>query len=304
VASPAFASAAAVVTIADATSDNYTTATTKSTAATNDANVANELVFGNAASDTRTVVEFDVEIPSTTTATITVNAAGGVRLLTELVDADDEPLKSGAGTTTLTGTDNSNTADFVFYAYTNSTTAGSVTISANGNSTVYYVKGTAGAAYNIVSPKFPTSVLAGTDASTSKDVVSFKLTDVFGNELTTVTDGVSAGNVAVTALNASDTAVTYSTTRKVFESTIHSTTSTSVAMSIDLNATDLSDLGFPKPVETAFSSVSSTDLATQVAALTAQVATLKANRVTKKRYNTLARKWNAAFPSQKVALKK
>jgi hypothetical protein len=47
--------------------------------------------------------------------------------------------------------------------------------------------------------------------------------------------------------------------------------------------------------------------ATQVAALTAQVAALTAQvakRVSKKKYNTLARKWNAAFPSQKVALKK
>jgi hypothetical protein len=63
----------------------------------------------------------------------------------------------------------------------------------------------------------------------------------------------------------------------------------------------------------AFSSVNAADLAAQVTALTAQVTALTAqlavsrlieNSVTQKKYNTLVRKWNAAFPSNKVALKK
>jgi hypothetical protein len=44
----------------------------------------------------------------------------------------------------------------------------------------------------------------------------------------------------------------------------------------------------------------------QVAALTAQLAASrpKAKSVTKKRFNTLARAWNRAFPSQAVKLKR
>ena len=49
-----------------------------------------------------------------------------------------------------------------------------------------------------------------------------------------------------------------------------------------------------------------TGLTAQVTALTAQLAVsrLIENSVTQKKYNTLVRKWNAAFPSNKVALKK
>ena len=61
------------------------------------------------------------------------------------------------------------------------------------------------------------------------------------------------------------------------------------------------------------SSVSIQDQAAQVTALTAQVASLQAQlaalqivkdrKVSKKKYNRLARKWNAAFPSNKVWVK-
>ncbi len=69
-----------------------------------------------------------------------------------------------------------------------------------------------------------------------------------------------------------------------------------------------------------FVTVSAGSVADQLKTVTAQVAALQAsvvamqaildvsrldeNSVTQKKYNTLARKWNEAFPSQAVALKK
>ena len=70
---------------------------------------------------------------------------------------------------------------------------------------------------------------------------------------------------------------------------------------------------FGGPVLTATLSVNSADPAVQINALQAQVTALSAqllvsrliaDSVTQLKYNRLARKWNAAFPSQRVALKK
>jgi hypothetical protein len=290
----------------------YTNSTTKASAAVNRANTANELTFGT----TGTVIKFTVTNPLATSSTITVNSDLGVRVLTTLTDANDDALASGAGSLSLTGSDSTATNDFVFYAYTNSTTAGSVSINVNANTSIHWVKGTAAAAYNLVAVKFPASVTGGTVTGTTKDVVSFEVTDVFGNKLDNVASGTAvgvAGTVFVGALGATADAVIYSTTKKLYESKIHTSTSTSVAMNVKITATDLSANGWPKPVDTAFSAVNAADLATQVTALTAQVAALtaqlglsrlKENSVTQKKYNTLVRKWNAAFPSNKVALKK
>jgi hypothetical protein len=74
---------------------------------------------------------------------------------------------------------------------------------------------------------------------------------------------------------------------------------------IDLGAGEVA--GLADTSDEAVLVVNNAGVSAQVAALTAQVATLTATvakRVSKKKYNTLARKWNAAFPSQKVALKK
>ncbi len=89
-------------------------------------------------------------------------------------------------------------------------------------------------------------------------------------------------------------------------------------MGLKTPAVSITALGAPKAPQ--FLTFSTASLAEQVTALQAQVTTLTAkvaamqaildvsrldeNSVTQKKYNTLARKWNAAFPSQAVALKK
>jgi hypothetical protein len=69
--------------------------------------------------------------------------------------------------------------------------------------------------------------------------------------------------------------------------------------------TEVDGLALPKA--TSFSVLNSGDQSVAIAALQKQVADLQVivdRKVSKKRYNTLARKWNRAFPSQAVKLKK
>jgi hypothetical protein len=83
-----------------------------------------------------------------------------------------------------------------------------------------------------------------------------------------------------------------------------------IALSVSLqdgsaDVTDIDGLALPKA--TAFSVINSGDQSVAVAALQKQVADLQVivdRKVSKKRFNTLARKWNRAFPSQAVTLKK
>jgi hypothetical protein len=272
------------------------------------------LDYNSSASTTRNVVRYVVTTASATTVSVT--SAGGVKVIKDLADADGVAYKldTTVATTGVSGSTTDTALTFTFYAFTTSTTAGSVVISTPSSSLTYYVKGLAGAAYNLTNVKFPTSIIQGQAAADSTAVVSYVLTDVFGNAKT---DGTAP---VLTALGATASTSTYSTLRLVWEAVVYNATSSSVAMALNLSTADLSTNGFAKPVIYAFSSVSAADLATQVTTLTAQVATLQAsvvamqaildvsrldeNSVTQKKYNTLARKWNAAFPSQAVALKK
>jgi hypothetical protein len=235
---------------------------------------------------------------------VTVTTAGGVKMLSTLSGTD----KDSAGITTLTQSDSTATPDIVFYAWTKSTTAGTVTVVGNGVTTVYYVKGTAGPAYNVVSAVFPTNVTSAA-TTTSAERVSFQITDVFGNTLTSVADGTAADQVKISALGAVNTSagatVSYNTTRKAFEGYLNQATATTVAMNIAINATDLSDNGWPAPVKTAFATATSVSLATQVTNLTAQVATLTASvSALTADYNSVAKKYNKLVKkSKRVALK-
>ena len=305
---PASATTAPVVTIIDASTDSTdvsAAAQFSATAAVNQANTANVLTHGaTSASGTRTTVKFTIKISEATSRSVTVTTAGGVKMLSTLSGTD----KDSAGITTLTQSDSTATPDIVFYAWTKSTTAGTVTVVGNGVTTVYYVKGTAGTPYNIVSAVFPTNVTS-TTVSGATERVSFQITDVFGNTLTSVADGTAADQVKISALGAVNTSggatVSYNTTRKQFEGYLNQATATTVAMNIAINATDLSDNGWPAPVKTAFSTAGSLSLASQVTTLTAQVATLNATvTALKADYNSVAKKYNKLVKkSKRVALK-
>jgi hypothetical protein len=265
------------------------------------------LDFHTTGTATRNVIRFDVTTSAATT--ITISSTLGVRVTEELTDAAGAALKVTDGSQSLSILTTSSALMKTFYAWNTSTTAGKLTISTPGTLRSYNVKGTLGTAYNISNVKFPASVLSGSTIANSKSIISFDVTDAYGNKLDTAT--IAA--VAVATFGASNTPATYNTTRKQYEAVVFGTALDNVAMSVTLTADDLSDNGFAKPVTYAFSASVGADLATQVANLTAQNAALqaqlsnsraKATSVTKKKYNTLARKWNAANPSAKVALKK
>jgi len=251
-------------------------------------------------STSRNVVRYVVTTASATTVSVT--SAGGVKVIKDLADADGVAYKIDT-TVASTGVSGSTTASnltFTFYAFTTSTTAGSVVISTPSSSLTFYVKGLAGAAYNLGSVKFPTSIVQGETEADSTAVISYNLTDVFGNAITTGTAP------ALTALGATaSTSTTYSTTRKVWEAVVYNATASSVAMALNLTATDLSTNGFAKPVKTAFSSVSAASLATQVTTLTAQVAALTATvSALTTDYNALATKYNKLVKKSKRVAKK
>jgi hypothetical protein len=165
-----------------------------------------------------------------------------------------------------------------------------------GNTAVHYVKGTAGSAYNIRTVKFPTSVTSGVSEANSKDKITYALTDVFGNNIA----NAGAGVVNVNALGADTSTPLYSATTKLYTSKVFEASTSSVALSVALDAElDYSADGLPAPVNYAYSSISAADLASQITALTAQVAALTAD------YNALAVKFNKKVKKakNKVALK-
>lgn len=192
-------------------------------------------------------------------------------------------VDSGVSTATIpTGT--GTTADI--YVYTTTTETGSVAVTANGNTTTYYVKGTAGSAYNL-------TVVAPAVANLGAAVeVTATVTDVFGNAVTGAT-------ISSTVIRGSIGSFSYDSTDKRYEATLTAPATagtTVVANTITASAVT----GLAKPVTEVVSSISVTDLAGQVAVLQAKVDSM----VTKDKYNKLAKKWNKKFPKSKVKLVK
>jgi hypothetical protein len=192
-------------------------------------------------------------------------------------------VDSGVSTATIsTGT--GTTADI--YVYTTTTETGTVVVSANNNTTTYYVKGTAGSAYNL-------KVAAPTVANLGATVeVTATVTDVFGNAVTNA-------SISSTVIRGSIGAFSYDATDKRYEATL--TAPATAGTTVIANTIAASAVaGLAKPSTEVISSISVADLAGQVAALQTQVAAM----VTAKKYNKLAKKWNKANPTKKVKLVK
>lgn len=208
------------------------------------------------------------------------------------------PVTASAGAATFSANSGSGTT-VTFYVFTTSTTAGSVVVTVGGDTTTYVVKGTAGAAYNLVA-SVPTVAGLGVDVNFTATV-----TDVFGNSVTNaaITTSVLRGTVK--------TALTYDATDKRYEGVITTPADAGAVAGIaTISATDVA--GLAKAVKEVSFSIAAADLATQVTTLSAKVAELEAKLAladaaaagNKKKYNTLAAKWNKKFPKAKVALLK
>jgi outer membrane murein-binding lipoprotein Lpp len=198
---------------------------------------------------------------------------------------------------------------YTFYAFTTSTTAGSVTITSNGNASTYHVASQVGPQYNIAAT-FPSSLVPDGAAK-----VVVKLTDVFGNEIdnsnSNATDRFARNvfnnaSLTVTRIGAtaSDTAWRYDATDKGWVLLSKDVKTGEVALRVDLaNVTDRK-VGFAAPITSAFKMISTASLEAQVTSLTAQVATLTASvTALKADYNKLAKRWNDLRAAKKAPKK-
>jgi hypothetical protein len=300
VAAPASASAITNVTIYSATNQagaaltaGHTDADSAVTAATFAA--ARNVVFNTSVTNqaTRTAVRFDVNTAAAASA-INVTSTGGVKIIAAIAST----TKVDGGVTALNGSTVAGALTYTFYAWSTSSTAGTVVVDTGASKMTFYVKGLVGPAYNIVSPTWPKSL----PQSSTTGKVSFTLTDAYGNAVT------APAPVALTGLGITGSpTVSYNSTTKVWESSALtvSSTATSVALQLALTAVDLSDNGFALPVDVAFTTVASGSLSAQVTALTAQVAALTATVAgLTADYNSVAKKYNKLVKkSKRVALK-
>ncbi len=308
---------------------------TVATVADNDANTQAGAAVVTVPSDNKVdaadAVRFAISGIETGTAVTAV--ATNATIVTAL-HTDAAPVTSASGSSTWSvNTGTGSTAEF--YVYTKTTAVGTVTINVKGNSFVYYVKGTAGPAYNLV-------VTTLDSVSTSSIVeAQVKVSDVFGNVPSATTPVVTAIGATAGTVSASDTATGVSKVNITYPAT-----ASRAALQFAITATDV--VGLPAAVKTVTRFVDVADLATTNASLVAQLAaertaraasdakvleltsalaTEKAGRASdsatattaattakasadlalatyKAKYNALAKKWNAKNPRAKVALLK
>jgi hypothetical protein len=317
--SPAANAATTTLTVAGSAATGGTVVTTPvalPVPADNSIDAADALKIAVTAVDTGTAVTAVATnatiVPALATGTAPVTASSGSSTLT---------ISVGTGTT----------ADF--YVYTKTTTVGTVVVTIGGNSTTYYVQGTAGA-LNSITLTAPSSGAAATSAT-----LKVSGYDVFGNLKggATINTLVSSNGAATATALTTDTAVATVGTK---EQTLTLPASGSVV--VTAYATVASAVtGLAAPVGSVVATVAVRDLAGELAAKNAELAVAnaalaaeKAGRAADKvasdkalsdaatklatdkaaadlakatyiaEYNTLAKKWNAKNPKAKVALKK
>jgi len=195
-------------------------------------------------------------------------------------------VDSGVSTATIpTGT--GTTADV--FVYTTTTETGSVSVTANNNTTTYYVKGTAGPAYNL-------TVVAPAVANLGAAVeITATVTDVFGNAVTNA-------SISSTVIRGSIGAFSYDATDKRYEATLTAPATTGTTV-IANTITATAVTGLAKPATEVISNISVADLAGQVAALTAQLAAATKLAATNKvKHNNLVKRFNKITKGKKAKL--
>ena len=244
-----------------------------------------------------------VDVTTAVGDVMTVTATGSVRILDVVTGATAGALYNAAsGKTTYTATATGTTTSFI--AYSTSTTAGTFQISlksatASASGSPIYLKGVAGAMYNI-NVTAPSTLAAGATGE-----ITMTATDLFGNvienDATTSTAIASADSVAGVGTLPTLGAATWDATRKVYVASLSAvSTATSFAYILSGSVTDVD--GLAKANDSGFWAINSAGVSAQVSALTAQVAALTAD------YNKLAKRWNKLnknnrAPKKNVALK-
>jgi hypothetical protein len=261
-----------------------------------------------------------LDIGATTGDVIEITTTGSVKVIRDLTGLDTDSANwnvSTLGKSTLTyGADQTDDS----YVYSTSTTAGSVTVKVTSATLsltkTFYVKGVAGLghALKVTGPSILTKTKVG--------VISATVTDIFGNAVEDqVAAAAAAGKISITVTRFPDASASgpaaglvWNATAKNYQGEITSASDSPFTVQVTMVGGDafaaIPDIDGIADAEDVkifnVNSPESTTATTQVAALTAQLAALqiiKDRKVSKLKYNTLARKWNAAFPSQKVWVK-
>jgi hypothetical protein len=282
------------------------------------------------AADALKIVVSGSDITGTSVTAVATNAT----IVPAITGTSVVTASSGSGSLVLnvgTGT------SAEFYVYTKTTTVGSVAVTVGGNTTTYYVQGTAGA-LNSIALVAPVSGAAGTSA-----VIKVAGYDVFGNLKggATINTLVSSNGVATATALTTDTATATVGTK---DQTITLPALGSVV--ITAYATVASAVtGLNGPVGSVVATVAVRDLAGELAAKASELAVANASLAAEKagraadkiasdkaladaaaklaadsttakaaadlakatyvaEYNALAKKWNAKNPKAKVKLKK
>jgi hypothetical protein len=265
----------------------------------------NYLIYTDTAARTTLV---KVKVATSVGDLVTASSTGALKILdltgVGSIDADykaettagvDYTSTAGAQSLSRTAT----TDNVTFYVFTTSTSAASLTINKGGNTRVVWMKGKAGAAYNMEAA-LPASVPISVPADNN---VIVKITDVFGNTVKADTSltGSTTGAGVVLAPVAGTMALTYSSTEGGHGFKIHTTGTGGLAVGLSFFSAPTDVTGLPTAKKSLFltaTAVSVTGLTAQITALTAQVAALTAD------YNALATRWNKKVDSKRKVFKK
>jgi hypothetical protein len=275
--------------------------TTAATGATSADPALTNVPSGNALDS---ATDYGVSVAITDLATgdvVRVTSTGSVKLMEAEQAASANIAINTLGSQSITKT-RSSAASLTLYAYTTSTTAGTVVVNVErtglSSTSTKYLKGVAGPAYNVTDVQGVPSTLAKTAAAVS---TTFKLTDVFGNAVEAATTGVTLTPSSGLATHTFASAIGWDATAKNYKATLTALETLPFLVDISLSS-DPSVDGLPDANYKYTGVVNSTGVATQIAALTAQITALTTA------YNALAAKWNKRVasktaPKKKVALK-
>ena len=197
----------------------------------------------------------------------TVTVAATNSFIVSSLSTTLNPVKNTAGVTSASYNVGTGTTS-EFFAYTRSTSLGTITITNGGSTFTYYIRGTAGPAYTIA---YTPNAKPFTSTLVKQSV---KITDVFGNAVV----GVSP---TVTPINLISTTATSSNADGVSEFTItYPSTAGKSALSVSIPAVDV--VGFDPAVKAISTFIDVTDangeIATATAALAAEKAALAAEK--------------------------
>ena len=126
----------------------------------------------------------------------TISVVANNALIVGALSSNLNPVRASAGVSTQAITSGVTTAEF--FVYTTTTSLASFTISSGSATNTYFLKGSAGPAYNLEAN------LPKTGYASTYGKLSLKVTDAFGNPVSGVTPTVSAIGLTATAAPATD----------------------------------------------------------------------------------------------------